>query len=127
MEKFLYDNEKAVSETCQLAIQLLKHGAEDAHNSGPYSSVDPAPPTEGYESISQLGDVLVDQSRPLFERYRAMFALRNTGTDEAVLQLARGLEEEPNSELFRHEVAFVFGQMQHPASVPALIKVLRQY
>ncbi|KAI0244611.1 deoxyhypusine hydroxylase [Massospora cicadina] len=36
--------------------------------------------------------------------------------------LAEGLND--SSALFRHEIAFIFGQMQHPASVPALIKSL---
>lgn len=35
----------------------------------------------------------------LFERYRAMFALRNDGGKEAVLALATGFEDE--SSLFR--------------------------
>jgi deoxyhypusine monooxygenase len=51
-----------------------------------------------------------------------MFALRNRGTEEAVLQLASGFQD--SSALFRHEIAYVFGQMQHPASVPSLIATL---
>jgi len=60
-----------------------------------------------------------------------MFALRNIGTQEAVLELAKGLEcedgdEGGNQALFRHEIAYVFGQMQHPAAVPSLIKRLER-
>jgi deoxyhypusine monooxygenase len=29
-----------------------------------------------------------------------------------------------SSALFRHEIAFVFGQLSHPASIPALTKAL---
>ncbi len=63
----------------------------------------------------------MDVNLGLFERYKAMFSLRNLGTEEAVLQLARGFEDD--SALFRHEIAYVFGQLQHVASVPSLIKV----
>ncbi|KAJ1967530.1 deoxyhypusine hydroxylase, partial [Dimargaris xerosporica] len=84
---------------------------------------DPAPPTEdSSQSTASLRQTLLDTTRPLFVRYRAMFALRNRGDEESVLALAQGLSDE--SALFRHEIAFVFGQMQHPASVPALTKAL---
>ena len=36
--------------------------------------------------------------------------------------MAHGFQDE--SALFRHEIAYVFGQLQHPSSVPALISVL---
>lgn len=50
-----------------------------------------------------------------------MFSLRNIGTDEAVLALATGFDD--TSALFRHEIAYIFGQMQHPKSVEPLQKV----
>ena len=40
----------------------------------------------------------------------------------AVQALARGLDD--SSALFRHEIAFVFGQLSHPASIPALYRTL---
>lgn len=40
--------------------------------------------------MGQLRDALLDEARPLFERYRAMFALRNVGGKEAALALAEG-------------------------------------
>jgi len=60
-----------------------------------------------------------------------MFALRNIGSQDAVLELAKGLDCEDNDKgmdqaLFRHEIAYVFGQMQHPAAVPSLIKRLKR-
>lgn len=45
--------------------------------------------------------------------------------EEAVLALSDGLSE-PYSALFRHEVAFILGQLQHPASIPALSKVEKE-
>ena len=53
-----------------------------------------------------------------------MFRLRDLGTEEAVLALATGLKD-PHSALFRHEIAYVFGQLCSPYSVPALIECLR--
>lgn len=55
----------------------------------PYSSVDPAPPAPR-KSVPELRAQLLDESLSLFDRYRAMFALRNLGTEEAVLALGDG-------------------------------------
>lgn len=80
-----------VAETCQLAVRRLEwlqeHGEEPG--SSPYRSVDPAPPAEETD-VATLRAVLLDESRPLFDRYRAMFALRNLGGRDAVLALADG-------------------------------------
>lgn len=71
----------------------------------------------------------MDANLPLFVRYRAMFALRDLASPPdlptavpAVHALARGFAD--GSALFRHEIAFVFGQLSHPASIPALEKAL---
>lgn len=81
-----------VAETCQLAAQRLEwlqqHRGEPAL-AGPYLSVDPAPPAEERD-VGRLRGVLLDEARPLFDRYRAMFALRDVGGEEAALALAEG-------------------------------------
>jgi deoxyhypusine monooxygenase len=74
-----------------------------------YTSVDPAPPTFGLlagrigtataASVKELRSKLLDTQLPLFERYRAMFALRNIGTPEAVDALAAGFSDD--SALFK--------------------------
>ena len=84
------------------------------------------------ESASTVGELeknLMDTSAPLFKRYRAMFALRDLASPPdlptaipAVLALAKGFAD--SSALFRHEIAFVFGQLSHPASIPALTEAL---
>lgn len=88
-----------------------------------YASIDPAPPLPTTEEadISKLQQQLTDQSLSLFYRYRAMFRLRDIGTPAAIDALATGFTDP--SALFRHEIAFVFGQMSDPHSLPALIKV----
>lgn len=58
-----------------------------------------------------------------------MFALRDLASPPdlptapaAVEGLAKGMKDP--SALFRHEIAFVFGQLCHPASVPSLTETL---
>lgn len=89
-----------VAETCQLAVhrlEWLQSGGEKQLEDGstdknPYCSVDPAPPAVR-KSVPELRSTLLDDSLPLFERYRAMFALRNLGNEEAVLALGDGREQ----------------------------------
>jgi deoxyhypusine monooxygenase len=45
---------------------------------------------------------------------------------EAVLALGNALVKDESSALLRHEVAYVLGQLQHPASVDALAMSLRR-
>lgn len=58
-----------------------------------------------------------------------MFALRDLSSPPdlptaipAVQALSRGFTDP--SALFRHEIAFVFGQLSHPASIPSLVTTL---
>lgn len=107
---------------CQSDTPLNTHREETDLDKSPFLSVDPAPADRKELSTEALKQRLLDPSLPLFVRYRAMFSLRNRNTEEAVLALAAGFDDA--SPLFRHEVAYVMGQMQHPASVPALKRVL---
>ncbi|WFC99668.1 deoxyhypusine monooxygenase [Malassezia yamatoensis] len=81
------------------------------------------------EHVPEFRTAFLNPELPLFDRYRAMFALRNTvqqaGKDAqiaAVGALVAGLRDP--SALFRHEICFVFGELCHPASVAAMTKVL---
>lgn len=124
LRRYSEDPVVEVAETCQLAVRRLEwlqeHGEEPG--SSPYRSVDPAPPAEETD-VATLRAVLLDESLPLFDRYRAMFALRNLGGRDAVLALADGLHA--GSALFRHEIGYVLGQMQDEACVPQLTAALR--
>jgi deoxyhypusine monooxygenase len=80
-------------------------------------------------TVEQLEKTLLDTNQSLFFRYRAMFELRDLASPPdlptaipAILALAKGLSDP--SALFRHEIAFVFGQLSHPASIPALVATL---
>lgn len=85
--------------------------------------MDPAPAEKQTASVAELRAQLLDGSRPLFDRYRAMFSLRNRGGEEAAAALADGLRD-PDSALFRHEVAYVLGQMQEESVADSLVASL---
>jgi len=68
------------------------------------------------------GQVLNDASRPLKERFRALFVLRSFGGSEAVDQMAKAFEDK--SALLKHEVAYCLGQMGNPSALPILERLL---
>ena len=119
-----------IRQTCELAIgRIEKENSAKAElkkkKKSAYTSIDPAPPMalDKEAKIEKLQKILNDQDESLFERYRAMFRLRDLGTDEACLALASGFDDP--SALFKHEIAYVFGQLCNPVTVPSLIKVLK--
>lgn len=61
----------------------------------PYSSADPAPPHPKHVALStpEIGAILQDVNAPLFERFRAMFSLRNRGGEDCVKELGNALGE----------------------------------
>ncbi|KAE8145425.1 Deoxyhypusine hydroxylase [Aspergillus avenaceus] len=138
--KALRDDEREIDvirETCDIAVdRILWENSEEkkAEKLKPsdFTSIDPAPPlpmASNQPPIADLEKTLLDTKLPLFQRYRAMFALRDLASPPdlptavaAVEALAKGLKDP--SALFRHEVAFVFGQLCHPASVPSLTEAL---
>ena len=83
-----------------------------------YLSVDPAPAFPADIPVSTLKLKLLDEKEEIFQRYRAMFALRNIGTDEALQALT--LAFTGRSALLKHELAYVLGQMQNKEAVDAL-------
>eukprot|EP00741_Cyanophora_paradoxa_P013796 tig00020710_g13318.t1 len=129
LEEYAKDPIVEVAETCQIAVAKLRHeqsakgGPDAGEKSEIFHSVDPAPPCKP-ATTEELRALLLDKSRPLFERYRAMFALRNKNDEPATLALCDGFDD--GSALFRHEIAYVLGQMQHAAAVPALTRVLQR-
>ena len=53
--------------------------------------------------MAELRALLMDENADLFDRYRALFALRNKGDEDSVRAICEGFKE-PNSALFRHEI-----------------------
>ena len=67
---------------------------------------------------AELRRLLLDDAANIFDRYRALFALRNLGGQAAVKALSTTFAS--NSALLKHEVAYVLGQMQDKSAVAAL-------
>lgn len=116
-----------ISETCQIALDLIEwqrtHSDKNSGTGG-YLSVDPAPSiSDSDNNVNILREKLMDTSTSLFQRYRAMFSLRNVNSDESALALLDGFRD--SSALFRHEVAYVLGQMQRAVTTEGLAEVLR--
>lgn len=71
---------------CYISIYFIDNSIAFViyYSTNPYESVDPAPPAPP-ASTSELRSTLLNPKLPLFERYRALFALRNKGDPESVL------------------------------------------
>jgi len=118
-ESYMEDLEKndphvEVRETAHLAHKRLKFVKNETgrdFNSTDFGSVDPTPPSAETD-IEKLTVMFMDKGASLWERYRAMFALRNLSKNDkkAVDALCVGFQDQ-DSALFRHEVAFVLGQV----------------
>lgn len=147
LKEYLQDSEISVRETCELAIEKIVRASNpetgESRRAEVYGTIDPAPSMIksfhetsgshlGPDELNQMKIQLLDTNRSLFDRYRAMFGLRDAVSrvidsedhlDEiAIDALAAGFTDP--SALFRHEIAYVMGQLSHPSSVPALVRVL---
>lgn len=121
-----------LADTCRLALNRITQQQKPEGEAeiavgcacmlAPFSSVDPADADPKHTNLSthDLGNLLLNESEDLIERYRAMFSLRNRGGEESVKELCRALVDDTSSSLLRHEVSFVLGQLQHPSSIDAL-------
>ena len=89
-----------------------------------FDSVDPAPASEAL-SVPSLRSTICDEGERMFQRMRALFALRNIGGVDAIEALAAAYSSK--SARLKHEIAYVMGQMQDPAAVPHLINRLEDH
>lgn len=89
LKQYSKDPLREISETCSLAVdrilwqqQRAKEAGHadggEAHTTNPYHSVDPAPPSKE-KSVAKLRAKLLDTKATMFDRYRALFTLRNIG------------------------------------------------
>uniref|UniRef100_A0A2P2IZW1 Deoxyhypusine hydroxylase n=1 Tax=Rhizophora mucronata TaxID=61149 RepID=A0A2P2IZW1_RHIMU len=126
----IVDPAQEVRETCELALKRIEEmsarvgidGSSTTERS-PFMSVDPAAPASSGSPVDKLREVLLDEEKGMYERYGALFALRNHGGDEAVLAIIDSLGAK--SALLKHEVAYVLGQLQNKAASAALSRILR--
>ena len=132
LRKYAAHENEVIAETCELAVALIEwatseegkaEAAAGVLDANPYLSVDPAPPAPASLGVDEHAAKLQDKEAPLFERYRALFALRNNGSDPAIQAICDAFDDA--SALFRHELAYVLGQIQSPLAVDALSTVLK--
>lgn len=116
--------ETALGQTCWLAVEGLKRETAKVC-ACQYVSYDPAigDQTATRDEIPQYFDVLKDRSAPFFQRYVAMFTLRNLCAEA---ELASVLDEDTSSAVLRHEISFVLGQMESETARDALIRSLEK-
>jgi len=111
-----------LGQTCFLAVEGLKRDTARMC-ACQYASYDPAigvaDATE--RDVPHYAALLGDATVPIYERYIAMFTLRNLGAGQP---LAQCLLEDRSSPVLRHEVAFVLGQLEYEAAAAALIENL---
>ncbi|GLE02090.1 hypothetical protein PINS_up010928 [Pythium insidiosum] len=77
LEKYCSHPAPEISETCEIAVGLIKYRMskakgevqEQEHDRNPYLSVDPAPAAEKHVSTEELKATLLDANRSLFDRY----------------------------------------------------------
>lgn len=115
LEKNIKSNSKPVSETCFIAFNKINLKRNDI---SVFNSRDPAYPLENV-SFEEATKIFLSNEN-LYKRYEAMFFLRNLGTKEAIKILGKGMDDE--SALFKHEIAFICGQMANPLSTDFLIE-----
>ena len=74
------------------------------------------------DQLEKVGQLLINSDRPLKERFRALFTLKNIGGKESIDWIAKAFSDE--SALLKHEVAYCLGQLQDPLAIPILTEVL---
>lgn len=92
-----------------LQLELEKHGVK---------------PDDFYNNIQEY---TLNGNVSLFNRYRAMYFLRNDNSKEAINILCNLLDKknrEFTKTLLRHEVCFIFGQLEPESCLPTLEKVI---
>ncbi|KAL2453428.1 Notchless protein-like protein [Abeliophyllum distichum] len=96
------DPAQEVRETCELALSRIEELKNTSPSkSSPFLSVDPAAPAS-CSSVQELREVLLNEGNSMYERYAALFALRNLGGEEAISAIIESLGA--NSALLRPEV-----------------------
>ena len=117
LQKYTSDASMLVSDTCHIALEFIEWKQATNFEISPFNSFDPAPPMSDGD-VDSWGIDLLDSSLSLFRRYRAMFSLRNSNDVEAVNKLINGFAE--SNPLFKHELAFVLGQLENPLATRTL-------
>jgi deoxyhypusine monooxygenase len=134
LQQFKQDANLIVSQTCELALDLIDWRRSTAQElqaelakQNAYASKDPAPSFDSGTSDDRLKAILLDPQSKLFDKYRALFTLRNVGSEAAVRTLGETLlhyKHDDSMALFKHEIGYIYGQMQSPHSIEYLRQIL---
>lgn len=128
----LKDQSKIVNQTCELALELIdwhRNETEIQHyqSLNPYQTKDPAPSFDLEMKNDQLKTILFDSKSSLFNKYRCLFTLRNRGKLDDIHLLGETLLHYIGNDemsLFKHEIGYIFGQMQSIDSISYLKKIV---
>lgn len=131
LEKFLDYEDDIIKETCEISVRNLEwlKSTDEGKTEGlnnldlVYHTNDPSPPfnlktDKYYSSIDNVKSIMHDEKESLFNRYRAIFTLREFNNESAVDALCECFDKKYKnkfSPLFKHEVSFILGQMCHKA------------
>ena len=66
-----------------------------------------------HTDIQKYGDIICDIKAPIAERVDSLFCLRSFEDIAAVHTIIKGFGIEKESELLRHEMCYVLGQMDN--------------
>jgi deoxyhypusine monooxygenase len=126
LERFLNYEDDIIQETCVMSVENINwmNNTKNGQTEGldklklHHKTNDPAPPfnfkQEAYSSVEKIKTILHNESESLFNRYRALFTLREFDNEEAVQALCDCFNKNLKtrfSPLFKHEVSFILGQM----------------
>jgi len=89
LEEYKNDPVIELAETCQLALGRLLLPKDKANIENIYGSIDPTPPS-GIKNLEELEQILNDENENLFDRYKAMFSLRDISSPESIIILSKG-------------------------------------
>ena len=124
------DDSDIVNQTCELALELAAWRADKSEEEikrmealNPYQTKDPAPSFELDKSLDDLKAILLDAKLSLFDKYRCLFTLRNRGQPADIELLGQTLvhyKGDDKMSLFKHEIGYIFGQIQSLDTIPYL-------
>ncbi len=101
-------------------MQSISRGVTLYHTAGKKMTVDVA---AVHDSCASLAEMLKNPKEPLHKRFRALFGLKALNTPESIDAIAACFNDP--SDLLKHELAYVLGQMKNPYALTHLEQVLR--
>lgn len=127
LERFLNYEDDIIKETCEISVENINWMKKTNNGESEgldkvqlvYHTNDPAPPfnfkmDSNYSTLEKIREIMHDERESLFNRYRAIFTLREFNSDKAVEILTECYDKKYQhkfSPLFKHEVSFILGQM----------------